>query len=138
MEAKLVVTNGINAGESIALNGQEILLGRSDECSIRPTGREISRKHCKFTVNENSVFLEDFGSLNGTWVNGTRIKERIALMDGDRITVGMIDFGFFVNPDKIPENDMPMVHINGEASRNTTEKSYLRIFSQKSSEGSKQ
>ena len=84
------------------------LLGRSRECTIQiPMHEErqiISRMHCLLDINPPDIRVRDFGSLNGTDVNGKRIGSRpvdqsIAeareeqypeydLQDGDTITLG--------------------------------------------------
>jgi pSer/pThr/pTyr-binding forkhead associated (FHA) protein len=42
-------------------------------------------------AREDMLVVEDLRSTNGTFVNGRRV-ERAALGDGDRLTVGRIDF----------------------------------------------
>ncbi len=84
------------------------LLGRSRECTIQiPVHEEcqiISRMHCLLDINPPDIRVRDFGSLNGTDVNGKRIGSRpvdqsieearqeqypeFDLHDGDTITLG--------------------------------------------------
>ena len=56
------------------------LLGRGKECAIQlPLDAEhqiISRMHCLLDINPPDVRIRDFGSLNGTDVNGKRIGSR--------------------------------------------------------------
>ena len=56
------------------------ILGRSTDCDPRlpddDRHRMVSRHHCMLDVNPPQVRVRDFGSLNGTFVNGTMIGRR--------------------------------------------------------------
>lgn len=56
------------------------LAGRADECQLRfpndAAHRTLSRHHCLFDINPPQIRVRDFGSLNGTLVNGTKIGQR--------------------------------------------------------------
>ena len=47
----------------------------------------VSRDHCRLTVDEQGILLEDLGSTNGTYVNGDRV-DRAALKPGDEVIIG--------------------------------------------------
>ena len=47
----------------------------------------VSRHHCRFVVNADAVTVEDSGSTNGTYVNGSRV-DRADLQAGDEVIVG--------------------------------------------------
>jgi pSer/pThr/pTyr-binding forkhead associated (FHA) protein len=84
------------------------IAGRADECEPRidePGSRPlVLRHHCLFDINPPAIRVRDFGSLNGTYVNGEEIGRRRHdqppkegsrqifaerdLVDGDRITLG--------------------------------------------------
>jgi pSer/pThr/pTyr-binding forkhead associated (FHA) protein len=88
---KLIVVSGKSAGRSIAVKRSKFLIGRADECDIRPLSEEVSRRHCAIIVGPESVFVEDLGSRNGTFVNGERIAERTQVTDGDAVRVGSLE-----------------------------------------------
>ncbi|NUU20782.1 MAG: FHA domain-containing protein, partial [Streptomycetaceae bacterium] len=56
------------------------LLGRADDCSPRLPNdehhRTVSRHHCLLDISPPAARIRDFGSLNGTYVNETRIGRR--------------------------------------------------------------
>ncbi|GAB3275980.1 hypothetical protein GCM10027589_01420 [Actinocorallia lasiicapitis] len=56
------------------------VLGRADDCSPRlPSDdhhRTVSRHHCLLDISPPQIRIRDFGSLNGTFVNGTKIGQR--------------------------------------------------------------
>src|SRR5687767_423745 len=83
MPAKIVlsITRGGLAGEKFVFEGRTTtLIGRADECYPRlpqdEHHRTISRHHCLLDINPPDVRIRDFGSLNGTYVNGQRIGGR--------------------------------------------------------------
>ncbi|KPK58535.1 MAG: hypothetical protein AMK73_09205 [Planctomycetes bacterium SM23_32] len=65
-----------------------VWLGRGAFCKIRIPDDRLSRRHCQFTYDGGTLFVEDLGSHNGTFVNGEVISEKTQLTDGDRVIVG--------------------------------------------------
>lgn len=66
----------------------EVLVGRGPECAVRLTSSDVSRVHARLRVRADAVLLDDQGSKNGTWVNGARIEESVALEEGDEVVIG--------------------------------------------------
>ncbi len=60
-----------------------------NELSLSDPG--LSRYHCWIMVKDGAPCVEDLASVNGTWVNGERIRARRALKAGDVIRVGSTD-----------------------------------------------
>lgn len=92
MEVKLVVANGKNAGQEIPVTGPKFLIGRADDCQLRPRSDVISRYHCVILVEESFVAVRDFGSKNGTFVNDEQVMGEEELHSNDRIRVGQLEF----------------------------------------------
>lgn len=66
-----------------------IVVGRSSECDITIKGdKSISGKHFILSVKGDSVSITDNNSLNGTKLNGQKLTDTIALIDGDIIEIG--------------------------------------------------
>jgi predicted component of type VI protein secretion system len=91
MIAKLIVASGKSAGRSIAIKRNRLLIGRAEECDVRPLSEEVSRRHCAVVVGPADVWVEDLGSRNGTFVNGDRITAKTRLADGDLLRVGSLE-----------------------------------------------
>lgn len=91
MVTKLIVASGKSAGRSIAIKRSKLLIGRSEECDVRPLSEEVSRRHCAVHVGPAEAWIEDLGSRNGTFVNGTKITEKMRIKDGDIIRVGALE-----------------------------------------------
>lgn len=91
MVTKLVVASGKSAGRTISIKRNKLLIGRAEECDVRPLSEEVSRRHCAVIVGPADVWIEDLGSRNGTFVNGTRIEAKTKLADGDMVRVGSLE-----------------------------------------------
>ncbi|MDI9477085.1 MAG: FHA domain-containing protein [Natronincolaceae bacterium] len=72
----------------------ETTIGRSRDNIIQILDKYISSKHLKIIMDEGEYFLEDQGSVNGTYLNSTRIEDVAKLKNGDRIGLGQIEFLF--------------------------------------------
>lgn len=62
-------------------------LGRHPENTIQLLDRIVSKEHCHVDQVDGNWMLKDLGSLNGTFVNGERVSERV-LGQGDEISLG--------------------------------------------------
>jgi pSer/pThr/pTyr-binding forkhead associated (FHA) protein len=98
-------------------NGQEIrvaqkhkyLIGRAEDCHLRPQGTNVSRYHCVLMVEEPEVVLRDMGSTNGTFVNGVRVSAPTPLRHGDLVTVGKLQFECLITSLKAAAKARPTV-----------------------------
>ena len=62
-------------------------VGRHDENYIVLAGATVSARHATVRIEPAGVVLEDEGSLNGTFVNGERVEQRLLRL-GDRVQIG--------------------------------------------------
>ncbi|MEW6323022.1 MAG: FHA domain-containing protein [Acidobacteriota bacterium] len=69
-------------------------IGRAAGADFVVDAALVSRVHCRLTLTGDRLEVEDLGSTNGTWVNGTKVA-RAALAEGDRLTVGRVEFEVF-------------------------------------------
>lgn len=92
MEVRLKVLVGPNAGRELPVAGPKFLVGRAEDCQLRPKSDLISRHHCAILIEEALVTVRDFGSKNGTVVNGSRVRGEIELKNGDKLTIGPLEF----------------------------------------------
>lgn len=114
MEMKLVVVGGKQSGMEIPVRAPKFLIGRGEECQLRPQSTMISRKHCAITVADGQVAIEDFGSTNGTFLNGEKVAGTHKLNNGDRIKVGMFELEVRLRVDAA-DLKKPKVHSVQEA-----------------------
>jgi ABC-type multidrug transport system ATPase subunit/pSer/pThr/pTyr-binding forkhead associated (FHA) protein len=71
---------------------KSIVLGRADTCDVVVDNNQISRAHAKITTAGGKYFIEDLGSMNGTFVNGIRLNGKVPLGSSDTIILGRIRF----------------------------------------------
>jgi len=79
MSGKVIieVTRGALAGKKYEYEGVEhIYVGRQDDCGIVLPEKTVSRYHCLLQIAPPDVKLQDFGSLNGTFLNEEKIGQR--------------------------------------------------------------
>ncbi|MBC6458883.1 protein kinase [Actinomadura sp. HBU206391] len=79
----LEVTEGALRGRRFVFDERSTcIVGRASDCSPRVPDdgdhRTISRHHCLLDINPPDIRVRDFGSLNGTYVNGVKIGQREA------------------------------------------------------------
>ena len=92
LSAKLIVRGGKHDGRTIPLPKGRFLIGREQDCNLRPASDLVSRHHCVFHVDDFTVRLRDLGSTNGTLVNGEPLSGEKGLNSGDKVVVGKLNF----------------------------------------------
>ena len=92
MAVRLKVVHGMPQGHSLQLGEGEHLFGRTPECHICPDSDLVSRRHCLLRIHGRHLCIRDLGSANGTFVNGNRLSEERALIDGDILQLGPVVF----------------------------------------------
>ena len=100
----LTVLTGTSTGQLFKLPRGEANIGRSTEAVVRISDDGVSRHHARLRLETDKQWVEDLGSRNGTYVNGTKIEERTALRDGDKIQVGRTTVLRFAYHDEIDES----------------------------------
>ena len=117
----LSVIAGPSTGATFEYTDRTIAIaGRADDCNpqiVEPGPQaHVSRHHCLFDINPPDIRVRDFGSLNGTHVNGVEVGRRAAgqtpeegarnafrerdLVDGDRIALGATVLAVTVESDR--------------------------------------
>ena len=87
LEYFLEIIEGPDIGQSFALKNAEVFIGRHGQCGLVLHDPEVSRRHLKIAPGENSWWVDDLGSTNGSFVNGQRITHQ-TVVSGDRIQIG--------------------------------------------------
>jgi pSer/pThr/pTyr-binding forkhead associated (FHA) protein len=75
-------------GVTVALSG-DIVLGRDPTCAISiDDDAYISQRHVRFYEFDGQPMVEDLGSTNGTFHNGSKLEGARLLHPGDRVQAG--------------------------------------------------
>jgi pSer/pThr/pTyr-binding forkhead associated (FHA) protein len=77
----------------VPLSDEVTRIGRGLTADVRIDDATVSRKHARIVRRGDEVVILDDRSMNGTWVNGERVKEA-ALADGDDIVLGRVPLRF--------------------------------------------
>ena len=85
--ALVVRSGGGRSGETFVPQNERTTIGRSPDCAIFLDDVTVSRKHAVLAERDGHWFIEDQGSLNGTFVNRHRV-ESAELSDGDELQIG--------------------------------------------------
>jgi pSer/pThr/pTyr-binding forkhead associated (FHA) protein len=91
--AIVVRSGGGRAGEAYTVERDRLSIGRSPECDIFLDDVTVSRKHALLLRREDGYWIEDQGSLNGTYVNRRRV-DASTLEDGDEVQIGKYKLTF--------------------------------------------
>jgi pSer/pThr/pTyr-binding forkhead associated (FHA) protein len=92
MKLKLKVLKGASTNQEIAVPVAKFLVGRGEECHLRPKSPAISRHHCAILTANGQVAVKDLGSKNGTFVNEQRIEGIQTVNSGDIVAFGPLTF----------------------------------------------
>lgn len=84
---QLVVREGATPGTSAQLSGSRITVGRQRTCNLTLADSTVSREHAALVRRGDTWWVIDFGSTNGTRVNGTAAAEQPVSL-GDLIEFG--------------------------------------------------
>ena len=77
---------------TVVINALPCVIGRDPECDRFIDDPAASRRHCTFTLRQGRIWVEDLGSLNGTFLNGMRLHSAQPLAAGDRLNLGRLPF----------------------------------------------
>jgi pSer/pThr/pTyr-binding forkhead associated (FHA) protein len=75
----IVLSEGKVKGKEIPVRTFPFIIGRDPQCQLRPAGASVSKRHCAILVRDNKVFVQDFQSTNGTFVNSRQIVGNIEI-----------------------------------------------------------
>src|SRR5579863_364039 len=85
--SKLVLKFESSILKEVAVGQQEVSIGRSPDNGIVIDNPAISSYHARVFHEDGRLMLQDFGNLNGTFVNGQRVK-MVTLKPGDSVGIG--------------------------------------------------
>ena len=85
--ALVIRSGGGRSGEAFNLAGERNTIGRSPDAEVFLDDVTVSRNHALLVRRRDGLYIDDLGSLNGTYVNRRRIESH-RLQDGDELQVG--------------------------------------------------
>lgn len=97
--ALLIVQHGPTAGARFLLDSPTTTVGRHPKADIFLDDVTVSRKHAEFIASPQGHIVRDVGSLNGTYVNRSRIEEAL-LVVGDEVQIGKFRLTYHPSPNR--------------------------------------
>lgn len=83
----LSIIKGPQTGSTFELEDEVTTIGRDPSNGIFLNDMTVSRSHARLVRGDRGVYIEDLGSLNGTWVDGA-IVTTAPLHDGSSVQIG--------------------------------------------------
>lgn len=113
----LLMQLGPKQGETVAVIGDEFVMGRdpSNEWPIEDI--EVSRRHARLVLENGSYSIEDLGSTNGTFVNGQRIRTLLPVLPGATIRLGENVLLFFDDASESDDASTKTMRVEKEAAQ---------------------
>jgi pSer/pThr/pTyr-binding forkhead associated (FHA) protein len=91
--ALVIRSGGGRAGESFVVDQDRMSIGRTPDAPIFLDDVTVSRNHALLVRRRDGLYIDDLGSLNGTYVNRHRIESHL-LDDGDEIQIGKFKLSY--------------------------------------------
>jgi predicted component of type VI protein secretion system len=88
----VVLTPGKMQGQVVEVKLAQFLVGRDPQCHLRPASPLISKRHCVLLSRDGKVFVRDFKSTNGTFVNNQPVTTEAELHHDDQLMIGPLQF----------------------------------------------
>ncbi len=98
----------VDGDRRVRLGIGENIIGRLPWATVTIESLQVSRRHARIVVDDESAILEDLGSKNGTRLNGRPVNRPSTLSDGDKISLGSHVVGIHFSANTIrAEEDTP-------------------------------
>lgn len=119
--AKLIFTGEKFAGRIYALALETTTVGRGDHNTLAIHDASVSQTHCELLVNGTEVIVRDLGSSNGTFANGTRLRnQQCQLLSGQIVKFGSVEARLEIDEPAASDNtatDVTAVHLHAKLLR---------------------
>jgi hypothetical protein len=70
------------------LPGERMVLGRAPESDVVLNDTFVSSRHAAVEAVAEGLLVEDLGSTNGTFVDGTEVEGRLFVSAGEKVAIG--------------------------------------------------
>jgi len=101
MADRKFILKKLSTGTEIPLSA-DLSVGRSPENGLRLVEGSPSRRHALLSISAGSVWVQDLGSVNGTYVNDRRIDGKVKLNSNDRLRFDIEEYAFRIESDEPP------------------------------------
>ena len=98
LHGRLKSGTGVPKVEGFTIRQPEFVIGGDADCNMVCRSRLVSQQHCKISLADTEVTLEDLNSEHGTFINGVRVQEITTLKTGDMLKIGRLEFFVSLTP----------------------------------------
>lgn len=100
--ASLTCVTGFDKGLTFPIAGDDVSIGRADDAGVRLRDRAVSRQHARLIRRGKQLWVKSVSDMNGTFLNGLRVKKEVPLQGGDVLEMGQTMLRFNA-PESAPE-----------------------------------
>jgi len=104
-------------GQIVPVPGDRFVIGRADDCNLKPRSELISRYHCEIFIEDGELFVRDMGSKNGVFLNDSQITETYQLTNGDKLAIGPLEFFVHIAVDVKPQKPPKVKSVSDAVAR---------------------
>jgi pSer/pThr/pTyr-binding forkhead associated (FHA) protein len=120
--ATFTCVTGYDKGLTFPIASSTCSIGRADDAQVRLRDRAVSRQHARLYRRGGQWFIKPLSDMNGTFLNGLRMKTEQPILHGDVLELGqtLLRFG---GPERAPdEHPAPPAQVPASAPPPPTEK----------------
>ena len=88
MALRLKYTDEYGETKNVPVSDEVFTVGRHSENDLCIPDNRLSREHIRIEQFNDTFYVSDSNSSNGTTLNGTRLSEAAILKSGDRLNLG--------------------------------------------------
>ncbi|MEM7199493.1 MAG: FHA domain-containing protein [Planctomycetota bacterium] len=112
--AHVVVIRGAPFGRAVPLSGAQLSVGRHPDCDLVLESSAVSRRHAQIVAHDGVFFVEDAGSRNGVFLNGTKLDpaRRHALRHKDVLSLSDCRLLFLTCRDEAELQSLATIHLD--------------------------
>ncbi len=85
---EIVVVNDERTNHAFSVGRRPFCVGRGPDNDLVVSDARVSWNHTQIYIEDGRIWVKDLGSLNGTFVNDSRIRNPVEVSDGARIRLG--------------------------------------------------
>ena len=91
---KVVVSTSDGGKPKTYVIEEETIIGRDKGCQVVIDDTYASQFHARIFKRDDSVFIEDMGSTNGTYLNRRKVSSPLPVTRGDKARIGKTELDF--------------------------------------------
>ncbi len=96
LQGQLLDRGSSNSKADLEIRQRRFVIGSASDCAMYCRSDRISPHHCQLRIEPEKVVLVDLASETGTFVNDRRVRRACVLHNGDRLSIGRLEFAVLI------------------------------------------